>query len=1539
MKKNYQKAILSFLIIYFSITNVAIAQTPVPMVSQPGLNYTENFADIVNWTNAFAAGTGANRFGSVAVNATGTIPDGGKISAATATFATGSGGGVQRGSSQTPATQNIVLLATGSTDNSSAVAIDFFMDFTATNAGTLSFDWSVVFNGTGDRKGSLRVYASTNGTTFTEITAAQVLNFTNNVAGSGSITTVAMPAAFNNSATARLRFYYHNGTGGTTGSRPKISIDNLTVTATSSTTPSLSIAPASLNFPSTNINTSATPQTYTVTGVNLTDPVIITATAPYFICETAGGTYVSMLTIPAADVMSSKTIYVQFSPTVAGTPSGAVDNNSTGATQKTVSLTGIAFDPSAPLLTVSPGTLNFPSTGVGASSASLTYVLTGINLTNDVDLSVTAPYSLSLDNTTFTTSINILKTDPTLATGKTIYVRFTPASSGTFAASITNASVDATPKTVTLSGTGVGLINLISSPYLQNFDGIGSGLPAGISVKTAASASVLGTDAAFATAPALWNNSGGGFKNFASGNNDEGVAQNTATDRALGVRQVSGTDPGAAFVFQIANTTGKINFVLDFNLQSLDASSPRITTWRLDYGFGINPSTFTVGAATGNLTTGGNSFTNNPLHVNFGNAFDNQSGIITIRIVTVTASSGSLNRPSTGIDDFTLSWEDPTAQTISLNKTAITFPATNVNATSTATYTIVSQTNLTDPILISTAAPYTISTDNITFGDNLSIAPADAVNKIIYVKFAPTTTGVFNGNILHTSIGAVSKTVDLSGEAIDPTSLTFNFNSCSVSSIPGSGFLSINVTGTQKWGCSQYGRNSSNGVDVNGFSGGAAQTNDAWLISPALNLNSILNIPVLSFYSRGEFTGSKIQLFISTIYDGSSIPNILDWTEITTANFPTPPGNATTTWTLSDNIDLSAYKAAPTVYIAFRYTSSAALNAARWSVDDIAITDQSSLLSVSPSQLSFGEVSSGTNSVSQPISFQAIGASSDLTVTPPVGYQISADNNTFTTGALLVTQATATAGTTLYIRFSPITKALKVEGNVAVTATGLNKNVVAVTGSSYPKAETFDVACYNISFFGSNSTNTATPAEIATQVANISTVMQRLNMDVIGIEEMSNDAALAQLVGNLPGYASILSSRWSYSFDPPDPNFPPQKIGFIYNTATMALSTTEPPRAMFESLYDSARLNLPGHRLTDYPTGTPSSFWGSGRLPFMATFDAVINGVTRKVRIVVIHAKSGGTADGYIRRQYDVQLLKDSLDAFYSNDRVMLIGDYNDRIVTSIYTGHSTSYLPFANDNVNYNILTLPLDQAGRTSFPSSNGLIDHITISNEMSDEYIVTSADIEDPRLYIAPYTATSASDHLPVFSRFALTDLAPLPVHLLSFNALKQDNTTKIIWTTAQEINSDKFIVERSINGGNSWQPIATVNANGNSNSPINYSITDVAPVKGTNLYRLKSVDLDAKFEYSAIRKVNFDVKFTYSLYPNPVKNVINIIADNASGFNAQIELMNLQSQVLLQKRINSPGTSFQMDVSSLLPGLYFLKIITSDGTVTIQKLIKE
>ena len=166
---------------------------------------------------------------------------------------------------------------------------------------------------------------------------------------------------------------------------------------------------------------------------------------------------------------------------------------------------------------------------------------------------------------------------------------------------------------------------------------------------------------------------GGGFKNFPSatvatpGDNWCG-APPTYSNRALGVRQVSPTnashpdlDPGAAFCVQLANTTGLMGFDLTFKLQSLDTSSPRISTWKVDYGFGASPSSFTA-ASTGAsvMTTGGKTFSNNTVNVDFGSALDNQSGPVWIRVVALSGSTGSGNRPSSAIDDFNLTWTSTT---------------------------------------------------------------------------------------------------------------------------------------------------------------------------------------------------------------------------------------------------------------------------------------------------------------------------------------------------------------------------------------------------------------------------------------------------------------------------------------------------------------------------------------------------------------------------------------------------------------------------------------------------------------------------------------------------------------------------------------------------------------------------------------------------------------------------------------------------------------------------------------------------------------
>ncbi len=237
-------------------TEQFFTNTPLPvlMAAQPSLTFTETFADIANWNNFFVNGVGANHWDGLSATATqpaSGIPNPTIITASTNSFQTPSGippapsvsGGVHKGTDQTIPTQTIVLLATGSTatvggvnvnNNFSSAAIDFYVDFTGVNAGTLSFDYATINNGAGDRPGSLRVYYSIDGVAFNELT--NLLNFTNNTPLSGSKSNIPLPAALNNKATALFRFYYYNGeTGGTTGARPKLSIDNVKITSLANT--------------------------------------------------------------------------------------------------------------------------------------------------------------------------------------------------------------------------------------------------------------------------------------------------------------------------------------------------------------------------------------------------------------------------------------------------------------------------------------------------------------------------------------------------------------------------------------------------------------------------------------------------------------------------------------------------------------------------------------------------------------------------------------------------------------------------------------------------------------------------------------------------------------------------------------------------------------------------------------------------------------------------------------------------------------------------------------------------------------------------------------------------------------------------------------------------------------------------------------------------------------------------------------------------------------------------------------------------------
>jgi uncharacterized repeat protein (TIGR01451 family) len=177
------------------------------------------------------------------------------------------------------------------------------------------------------------------------------------------------------------------------------------------------------------------------------------------------------------------------------------------------------------------------------------------------------------------------------------------------------------------------------------------------------------------------------------------------------------------------------------------------------------------------------------------------------------------------------------------------------------------------------------------------------------------------------------------------------------------------------------------------------------------------------------------------------------------------------------------------------------------------------------------------------------------------------------------------------------------------------------------------------------------------------------------------------------------------------------------------------------------------------------------------------------------------------------------------------------------------------------------------------------------------------------------------------------ATLPVVWGNFTAVKQGNSALLNWSTLQEINTSKFVVERSTDGLN-FSAIGTVNAAGNSSAKSNYSFIDGAPLSGTDYYRLQQVDKDGNFVYSVVRTLTFDATASIIIAPNPAKDILNVTFSNNTQL-LKLYLVTAQGQTLQQYTMT--GQYQQLNLPQVSSGVYYLKIIDTDGNVSTHKVV--
>ncbi len=233
-------------------------------------------------------------------------------------------------------------------------------------------------------------------------------------------------------------------------------------------------------------------------------------------------------------------------------------------------------------------------------------------------------------------------------------------------------------------------------------------------------------------------------------------------------------------------------------------------------------------------------------------------------------------------------------------------------------------------------------------------------------------------------------------------------------------------------------------------------------------------------------------------------------------------------------------------------------------------------------------------------------------------------------------------------------------------------------------------------------------------------------------------------------------------------------------------------------------------------------------------------------------------------------------------------------------------------------------------------------SISALIVDKYLSTETAIDlagDTTWINFSGTAAAASRAADRFMLvFKAAAAGPLPVTLTGISANRNpDRSIAIRWTVENEVNIEKYEIERSADGRNFTGIITADPTNSNA-----YTKNDLSPLVADNFYRIKAITMGGYTQYSAIVKVTpLQELASITVSPNPVidgRAQVRFVNQTAGTY--ELKLFNQSGQLMQQELVKVNGSSFVKSFvlnNNFAGGVYQLTILNPDGTSTVQQLI--
>jgi endonuclease/exonuclease/phosphatase family metal-dependent hydrolase len=401
-------------------------------------------------------------------------------------------------------------------------------------------------------------------------------------------------------------------------------------------------------------------------------------------------------------------------------------------------------------------------------------------------------------------------------------------------------------------------------------------------------------------------------------------------------------------------------------------------------------------------------------------------------------------------------------------------------------------------------------------------------------------------------------------------------------------------------------------------------------------------------------------------------------------------------------------------------------------------------------------------------------------------------------------------------------------------------------------AATLDVAGWNIEWFGSTGNG---PTNEPLQLSNARDIISGTDFDIWGVAEITDQAAWNNLESQLPGYTGFLAGESIVTSGSTYYGSTEQKVGVLYKSSVATLV--------------SARIILTAYD-TDF----------AGRPPLEARLNVTLNGTTEQVVVIVLHGKAFNDVASWQRRLNASNALKSYLDTTYPTQKVIVVGDWNDDVDTSITAGQASPYQNFVSDAADYAFPTRALSLAGISSTTSYSDMIDHHLNTNELFATLVPASTEVYRVDSYISSYDA-STSDHFPVLSRYTFgggggTTPAVQVTAPNGGESWAGGSARTLTWTSSGVTNVK---LEYTLNGS-TWSVItsSTAASAGSYSWTVPNTASTAAKVRVTDAANAAVTDAS-------------DAAFTITVSSTPGQVILNEIMANEAGSNTALEFVEL------------------------------------------------